>query len=54
MTASPGTAWLERKARAIAQLSHPNILAIHDFERQGDVAFTPSESHPPRASAAPP
>jgi len=33
----------EREARALAQLSHPNILAIHEFGREGDVVFVVTE-----------
>jgi serine/threonine protein kinase/tetratricopeptide (TPR) repeat protein len=29
----------ERETRAVAALSHPNILAIHDVGREGDVRF---------------
>lgn len=29
----------EREARAVAALSHPNILAIHEFAQANDVAY---------------
>jgi serine/threonine protein kinase len=33
----------EREAHAVAALSDPNILAIHDFGRDGDVSFAVTE-----------
>ncbi|QUW04213.1 serine/threonine-protein kinase [Chloracidobacterium validum] len=33
----------EREARAIAQLSHPNVRAIYDFDVAGDAAFAVME-----------
>ncbi len=33
----------EREAQAVAAISHPNILAIHDFARQGDTAYAVME-----------
>jgi Tol biopolymer transport system component len=34
---------LEQEARAVASLSHPNILAIHDFGLQDDIQYVVSE-----------
>ncbi len=33
----------EKEARALAALSHPNVLAIHDFGRAGDVVYAVTE-----------
>src|SRR4051812_22479422 len=33
----------EREAKAVAALSHPNILAIFDFGRHGDTAYAVME-----------
>jgi len=33
----------KREAKAIAGLSHPNILALHDFDRDGDTHFAVME-----------
>jgi len=33
----------DREAKSVAGLNHPNILALHDFERQGDIAYAVME-----------
>jgi serine/threonine-protein kinase len=36
VAASPFASALEREARLLAQLSHPNVIGLYDFVRQGD------------------
>src|SRR5512136_3085141 len=33
----------EREAQSVAALSHPNIMALHDFGREGDVPYAVME-----------
>ena len=34
---------LEQEARAVAALSHPNILVVHEFDHQDDITFIAAE-----------
>src|SRR3977135_2696669 len=44
VAADPDTlARFEREAKAVAALSHPNILAIHDFGKQDGIAYAVME-----------
>src|SRR3979409_545849 len=44
VAADPDTlARFEREAKAVAALSHPNILAIHDFGGQDGIAYAVTE-----------
>ncbi|MDQ2979958.1 MAG: protein kinase, partial [Acidobacteriota bacterium] len=44
LVADPGAlARFEREAKSVAAISHPNILAIHDFGRDGEIVFAVME-----------
>jgi serine/threonine protein kinase/tetratricopeptide (TPR) repeat protein len=34
---------LAREAKAVAQISHPNVLALYEFEQEGDFAYVVTE-----------
>ncbi|HUP59666.1 MAG TPA: protein kinase [Thermoanaerobaculia bacterium] len=34
---------LAREAKAVAQISHPNVLALYEFEQEGDLAYVVTE-----------
>ena len=42
-SAADALARFEREARVVAALSHPNILAIHDYGREGSVSYAVME-----------
>ncbi|HEX2341897.1 MAG TPA: serine/threonine-protein kinase [Vicinamibacterales bacterium] len=42
-TAPAALGRFEQETRAVAALNHPNILALHDVGREGDVAYAVSE-----------
>ena len=43
ISADQERAWLMREARAMAQISHPNVLAVHDVGTLGDQMFIAME-----------
>jgi len=42
-SADQARAWLMREARAMARISHPNVLAVHDVGKLGDQMFIAME-----------
>src|SRR5688572_20449635 len=44
LPSSPFAAALEREARLLAKLNHPNIVALHDFVQRGDRMWLVLES----------
>ena len=43
LSADEAQAWLMREARAMARISHPNVLAVHDVGMLGDQMFIAME-----------
>src|SRR5262249_30181762 len=43
VSADQARTWLMREARAMAQISHPNVLAVHDIGTLGDQMFIAME-----------
>jgi len=43
LSADEAQAWLMREARAMARISHPNVLAVHDVGTLGDQMFIAME-----------